>query len=280
MIVTLDAFSGRPNPSWALKENDRQGLISRVAGTALAAADAPAVHGRLGFRGYVVSTVSDDDTTAANAGLPETFRIPAAAIEAARWLLTTGQAAVDDDVLQAVADQIGSTPSSSENTSEAEEEGDVDSLAAAAVASCVIQNTAYHPGFWNTPAVQPNNNCYNYSMNFRSDSFAQPGTISGHPNNVTQCADVATAANWDGCTAGCSGPNKNVALVVWPGTDYHWYRRHSNGFWGHKPGQTSARNTDNSGHVIGGALTPANCDRGPYTIFCGYRFSPVGMKVR
>jgi hypothetical protein len=42
------------------------------------------------------------------------------------------------------------------------------------------RNTAYNPGFWNTPAVQPKNNCYNYAMNWRSDTFAQPGRISGH----------------------------------------------------------------------------------------------------
>jgi hypothetical protein len=78
-----------------------------------------------------------------------------------------------------------------------------------------------------------------------------------------------------------SGSNKNVALVVWPGVDYHWYRRHSNGFWGHKPGQTAARNVDNANVLINGITrTPANCNRGPYTHFCGYRFSPTGMQVR
>ena len=95
-----------------------------------------------------------------------------------------------------------------------------------------------------------------------------------------QCANVATAANWDGCKATCSGGNKTVALVIWPNVDYHWYRLHSNGFWGHKPGGTAARNTDNSGNVIGGALNPQNCNRGNYTVFCGYRYSPTGMKVQ
>lgn len=30
--------------------------------------------------------------------------------------------------------------------------------------------------------------------------------------------------------------------------------------------------------IDGVRLTPANCDRGPYSIFCGYRFSPTGMR--
>jgi hypothetical protein len=130
------------------------------------------------------------------------------------------------------------------------------------------------------PAAQPRNNCYNYAMDYQSNTFAQPGRISGHPNAVMQCADVGSAADFDGCTTVCVGPNKNVALVAWPGYDFHWYRLHTNGFWGHKPGATAARNTDNQGRVIGGALNPQNCDRGPYTAFCGYRFSPVGMRVQ
>jgi hypothetical protein len=102
--------------------------------------------------------------------------------------------------------------------------------------------------------------------------------------SAINCAEVGAAADRDGCKTTCSGSNKNVALVVslTPGfVDYHWYRRHSEGFWGHKPGGTAAKNTDNSGRIIDGRVrTPANCDRGPYKYFCGYRFSPTGMKVR
>ena len=129
--------------------------------------------------------------------------------------------------------------------------------------------------------MQPHNNCYNYSMNNRTDTFAQPGRISGHMYTALNCPNVGTAADWDGCKATCSGSVKLVALVIWPNQDYHWYRRHSEGFWGHKPGSTAARNTDNSGRVINGTtLTPANCNRGNYTQFCGYRFSSTGMRVR
>ena len=284
MRVTLDVYSGRENPSWDLSPSDARQLVSRLAGKAVASADE--VESTLGFRGYVVSVGDDSDETASAAGLPQTFRIGGAlpqqfisaeagevptlaaeeAQEAAQWLLTTAQQEVDPELLTIVQGALRPEPQPQ--------------LEAALAAACVIQNTPYNPGFWNTPAAQPNNNCYNYAMNYRSNTFAQPGRISGHPNNVMQCANVATAANWDGCKATCSGPNKNVALVIWPGHDYHWYRLHSNGFWGHKPGGTAARNTDNLGRVIQGALNPANCARGPYTIFCGYRFSPVGMRVR
>lgn len=303
MEITLDVFSGRPNPTWSLPDDEAKQLIERTAGRALAAADGgPA---GLGFRGFLVSAVADD--VAERAGLPQSFRLaslPAEkllaadgfaeralstdeAAETCLWLLRTARAEVSDEVLKHVAEAIGEQRSAfrAPTVAEVAEAGpDPDAgetaPASAVAAACLIANTAYNPAFWNTSTVQPYNNCYNYAMNYRSNTFAQPGRISGHPNSVMQCTNVATAANWDGCTAFCSGSNKNVALVVWPGVDYHWYRYHSNGFWGHKPGNTAARNTDNSGRVIGGALNPFNCNRGPYTNFCGYRYSPTGMQVR
>ena len=272
------------NPQWTLDPKQAKDLISRLAGKAVAAADA--AEGKLGFRGYVIEATGDD--TLDGTGLPASFRLAGAQAEeffgvqaeeaptltsqeagdAALWLLETSGGAVDDELLKTVKEMIvggGSVAAGAE--------------AAAVAAACVLQHTPYNPGLWNAPSVQPYNNCYNYAMNFRSNTFAQPGKISGHPNSVMQCPNVSTAANWDGCKATCSGPNLLVALVIWPGRDYHWYRYHSNGFWGHKPGSTAARNTDNSGQVIGGARNPQNCNRGPYTIFCGYRYSPVGMKV-
>jgi hypothetical protein len=36
MIVTLDVYSGRPNPSWRLSDKDHARLLERVSGRALA----------------------------------------------------------------------------------------------------------------------------------------------------------------------------------------------------------------------------------------------------
>src|SRR5205085_1147788 len=194
-------------------------------------------------------------------GTPGTFRISgfsdpagvafsaAESDDLSRFLLNTGRHVLDDALLEfldaSIQQQSGARaqpedeifpapaePAPDEPSTEAEGE-------AAAFAACVIANTAYNPAFWNTPAVQPKNNCYNYAMNWKSDTFAQPGRISGHIWTAINCGNVGTAANWDGCKTTCSGSNKNVALVIAPGPgfiDYHWYRRHSNGFWGHKPG--------------------------------------------
>src|SRR5262245_40576701 len=78
MIVTLDAFSGRPNPSWRISDKDNARLLERVAGRALTSSiegegDAP-----LGPRGFIISAVGDDDVPE---GVPQAFRVGNAALQ-------------------------------------------------------------------------------------------------------------------------------------------------------------------------------------------------------
>jgi hypothetical protein len=152
-------------------------------------------------------------------------------------------------------------------------------LAAALGAVVVVTHAAccsvpsYTPSFWNDAGtVQSNNNCYNYSNNKRTDTFAQPGRAAGAMYGSLTCPAVHTAATADGLTPVASGadcPNTQcrLALVVAPGWDYHWYRLDANGMWTHKPGQTRATNLDNSSNPI---PNPETANRGAYTDFCGY----------
>lgn len=141
----------------------------------------------------------------------------------------------------------------------------------------VETSPAYEPAFWNDGStVQRNNNCYNYSNNRRTDTFAQPGRASGRQYTQITVADVSAAAARDGLeptTASAISPTgkTKIALVIWPGVDYHWYRRDSDGRWTHKPGSTAATNVDNSGAVI---WNPETANRGSYTQFGGYFFTP------
>lgn len=299
--ITLDIFSGMPNPSWILSEEDTKELINRFAGKAMPSIDA--VENVLGFRSYIVETESDYEEIIRK--LPRIFRVGGTlpqryvttkgialplltteeSDEAAHWLLTTAGKAVNEELIRHVESVVETREKAIGLPKEESIEGEKEAAEVretAKLAPCVIKNTPYNPGYWNDDLiVRKNNNCYNYAMNYRSDTFAQPGRISSHPNSVMQCANVITAAEWDGCKRICSGSNKNVALVVWPDQDYHWYRKHSDGFWGHKPGSTPARNTDDCGYIIDGASrTPQNCCRGPYTQFCGYMYSPTGMRVQ
>jgi hypothetical protein len=131
----------------------------------------------------------------------------------------------------------------------------------------------YEPAWWNVPQRQPLNNCYNYATNYRSDTFAQPGQAAGAIYSALTCPAVLSAAVADELIVSPSADNKCpkeghlAALVIWPGSDFHWYRKGRNGYWTHKPGGTAVTNVDNSGMLI---IDPRTADRGPYTDFCTF----------
>ncbi len=136
---------------------------------------------------------------------------------------------------------------------------------------------SYTPAYWNDAGtIQYGNNCYNYGNNKRTDTFAQPGRRSGDYPNAMSCADVSSAAVSDGVARApasgvCPKRQCRLALVVDPGTYYHWYRLDKNGVWTHKPGGTRATNLDNSGNPISNPETANRCGGWLcYTDFCGY----------
>jgi hypothetical protein len=134
---------------------------------------------------------------------------------------------------------------------------------------------------WNTvPNITSKNNCYNYSTNYRSDTFGQPGQASGQKwNDLSACnvpagnISAKMGAVADGLINvprhgnNCISPGHLVALVNAPNYDYHWFRKGSNGKWSHKPGGTAATILDNSGNPI---TDPRTADRGVYINFCTF----------
>lgn len=141
------------------------------------------------------------------------------------------------------------------------------------VRACSIPG--YQPSWWNDGGtIQRWNNCYNYSNNKRTDTFAQPGAAAGVSLGLDDmhCDRVHAAAVADGIMplppgGKCPCTRDQIALVVWPDEDYHWYRLDAGGRWSHKPGRTQATNLDNSQNPIS---SPETADRGGYTEFCGY----------
>ncbi|XP_045200620.2 uncharacterized protein LOC123554486 [Mercenaria mercenaria] len=133
-----------------------------------------------------------------------------------------------------------------------------------------VCSTRFQPENWNYGQVQRRNNCYNYATNIRTDTFAQPGRASGQRYRITQAGPVYAATLRDGLTP-LNGPDAGseclIALVIWPGEDYHFLRLDNNGYWSQKSGRTEARNVDDSGDLI---TDPRTCDRGPYTVFAGW----------
>ena len=134
---------------------------------------------------------------------------------------------------------------------------------------------------WNSdPFIQSQNNCYNYSTNYRTDTYGQPGMAAGQQyNDLSACTVPAgkISAKMGAVADGlidlpsnnnkCPGTGHLVALVISPNWDYHWYRKGRNGKWSHKMGGTPASILDNSGNPIS---DPRTADRGSYVDFCTF----------
>ncbi len=306
--ITADVFSGRPNPVWIISDENEAKTILRgiMQDRALVTDSAPPDAG-LGFRGVVIESLSDE--LPQDFDLPPQLYIPAGQYaksskgnEIAERLIGMMTRAVPgteatadslplDETLQkflveqltlgsrvSVQDGRGSSTEAEPAEEKTSEEASID-----AAVTCTIELAAYNPGFWNNNStIRSRNNCYNYASNKRTDTFAQPGRGSGHKYTALTCAAVTTASLYDGlhrryhCFPTSEAPRYLVALVVAPGVDFHWYRKMKEGFWGHKPGGTAVRNTDNSGKLI---LDPATCNRGIYTHFCGYFYTCKSQKI-
>lgn len=301
--VTADVFSGRPNPSWIIEDESQiREVLNEIARnrSVIAATDGGRAELGLGFRGLIVEPLSDE--LAKDYDLPASFRLssgPALAgskgpeiIErltrslstaAPGYMVTDIEGAPDEALQSFLMDQLVTRSQVSTQDVSGAAQYEVQPEVVAAV-TCMIELGAYNPGFWNNDLTTlRNNNCYNYASNKRTNTFAQPGRGSGHMYTALTCNEVTRAALSDGlhrrfdCFPDSERPRYLVALVIWPNRDYHWYRKQKEGFWGHKPGSTPARNVDNSNRVIN---DPATCDRGPYTQFCGYFYTCRSQKIR
>lgn len=281
VIVTLDMYSGLPNPSWELSDEDAQKLKAMLASRVqISSATSPGALSRLGYRGLIVSA-SDPNLA------PSVLRAFDGILEAASlaqpnvidhdsevelFLLGTAGTALRRDEYELVREQV-----------EKNVEG---GPAGSSKGFEPMAEPPFDPGKWNNnETVRLNNNCYNYANDKITNTFAQPGRASGFQAPYPpSCGGTSEGATKDGLIsipdpAVTPVEGQVVALVVAPGPqmfDYHWYRRDSNGKWSHKPGSTSATNRDNSGKAID---DPRNCDRGPYGNFCGF-YNAIPSKTR
>lgn len=233
----------------------------------------PGIIGGLGYRGFTIRAVGErllDQEIYVHAGIidvgPRDINRFTDSPELEQFLLRTGGENVDPPVRDLVLAALNDRK-----------------LFSAAARIGVLAAPPYDPGKWNNdPNIRTRNNCYNYASDKITNTFAQPGRGSGSMYTAFDCANVGAAAQRDGQIL---IPNPNitptqghiVTLVMWPGNDFHWYRRDANGMWSHKPGSTPARNTDNSGNLIS---DPNTCDRGPYTAVCSsYNSIPAQTRI-
>ena len=241
--------------------------------------------GKLGYRGFTVRSSQDSSRGALSLAVHEGIidqgqgqvnRI-ADHREIESWLMSSApDQLVSEEVQIVVTAEIAQGPL------------DVASYLSTTAVSCptcvAADAPAYDPGSWNIPSIQPYNNCYNYANNQKTNTFAQPGRAHGDYPYPMACTDVNKAARADGLvdtnnfsTPLASGQGWYVALVIWPGADYHWYRQDNVGCWSHKPGGSAVRDVDNSGNPI---TDPQTCDRGPYTNWCTYMITNKNVVIR
>jgi hypothetical protein len=289
--ITLDIFSGRENPHAYVEGADARAILLELARNRSIVTTVESGYQGLGFRGVIIELT--DDETATRYALPSVFKIAggsspneAKAQEIAERLIRVAANAGSRDGVafspnfeSEVLEMLAAIPAH-------EYHGETDSHVRPApplpAGTCYIELGAFNPGFWNDPNYIGRNNCYNYASNKRTNTFAQPGRGSGHMYTSLLCPAVAPAAMSDGlhhrfdCLPDSEKPRWLVALVVAPGRDYHWYRKQKEGFWGHKPGGTPARNVDNNGALV---TNPETCARQPYTDFCGYFYVPRSQKI-
>ena len=68
-----------------------------------------------------------------------------------------------------------------------------------------------------------------------------------------------------------------VALLIWPGKDFHWLRRDANGNWSHKRGETAVSNKDDSQKII---TDPKKADLGNYKFVTFMNYCPGQITVK
>ncbi|QAZ66438.1 hypothetical protein [Solidesulfovibrio carbinolicus] len=294
--VTVDIFSGCPNPTWIVDNDKSREVLDAVAANPGAVADIGAGFSGLGYRGILVEQLQDH--SAPGYDMPSIFKVAsggavdeANGADLAMRLLATAPSdkadqpsPLDEELKKYIVDRLSALPDLvTPLDAQCITLDDPLMEVVTADVSCQIEFSAFNPNFWNQdPGVLRSNNCYNYATNRKTGTFAQPGRASGRYPTPLTCDGVVGGALSDGahrrfnCFPDTEKPRYIIAMVIWPGRDYHWYRKHSEGFWGHKPGSTPAKNTDNSQRVI---LDPEKCDRGAYTQFCGYLYTCKSMRV-
>jgi hypothetical protein len=296
--IEIDLFSGRPNPVWIITDGvETERFLDAVAEARGAIAKQGAGFDGLGFREVRVDLLGDDDPL--HKRVPRQFALASTAVAdldasgtLARRLIeaiplrskiqlvehasTPLTSKLRDGILERLTLFLADPPRPRRPKPPRRSNPLRTTIRDENCTKCQYEVSQFNPGFWNTPTVQPYNNCYNYARNWRTNTFAQPGRAHGAQTSTMACGTVTTAAMADGLRKRCDClpkseyPRRLMALVIDPGWDYHWYRHQRGGFWGHKPGTWTARNVDNSNVVI---TNPETCDRGGYTEFCDYFYA-------
>jgi hypothetical protein len=278
--IKLPVFSGRPDPEITFTGARARDLLNKLKKFDPAALAQPADWGGLlGYDGFIATPQVD--------GLPKRIRIHSS-------LLGAGSHELEEQLLQSIGPKIERTLGI--KVRRAVDTHVLDQIPVGVSKANVVllrkpaaeagfnpDRPVFQPEYWNDPDHIYRNNCYAAGTNNRTDTFPQPGLGSGKMYEAITPDEVLQAALRDGLKLLGDGKTFNpvapqgwtVVLVIWPDTDYHWYRvdfdSPADKLCSHKPGGTPDRNTDNSGNPI---PDPYKADRGGYTIVVATLYVP------
>lgn len=305
--VELDIFSGVPNPTWILTHQEEREFTERIqaAPEQVSPVFSDGDQLGLGYRGFIVRLVKDDDGPwsqrqhLTESPLPAEFRVGVVATaipesSVAQWLIETSarRVGVKDELLSVASAGVSLTPSRSEESYpdlgdsglDGQEDFSGGTWLEGEQCSASISLYVDNGGTFNLPEFVTRNNCYCFASNHLANSrFALPGRHGGRPAQAITGDEIDAGLRADGWRTACQNPDGlTIGAAVWPGNDYHFYRLVTNGdewLWGHKPGGTPVRYNDDSGWTLKKFVTgpgsfiwihPEDCNRGPYTDFVGF----------
>lgn len=304
--VELDIFSGMPNPSWVLTEQEEKELLDRIIAQPNLMQSPDSAPDVLGYRGFTVYVEKEDDGAWSKAARsiageldlidenttkikdafvsgviwPSTFRIgslessvASEVISTSSWLLETSEKKDSsvNDFLREVAK--GTIDMQAISRAVASTEADAVMSPDGPGMSCRSNYfTGTNYSGWNSIWYIFRNNCYCFASNHRANKrYAAPGNRSLGYFPGLSYDNMRKGLFADGWRDGCvTSRNLPIACVVWKNQDFHFYRKvSSNGVWGHKPGATKTKHTDDSNRTI---YNPETCNRGPYKEWYGYYY--------
>ena len=286
--VTIDIYSGRPNPTMEIDSNDAKKVLDSInpdGKPKTLSAKSVQPPGGLGYRGLIVEQLDK-----ASKDHPETMQLTHEEMFSADSFSALNGAALESLVFGKIS-SFQNLPNKKDFKTYLDKEVNrfkkewtaIKAITIPIIPPILVNACSCAPdpdiAWWNDGGViQSGNNCYNYASNYRTNTFAQPGRSAGQ--QYTSLAGCAVAVGQRSAKMGaiadklvelpsannkCPSVGHLVALVIAPGQDFHWYRKGFNGNWSHKPGGTAARITDNSNNLI---PDPRTANRGPYTQFC------------
>jgi hypothetical protein len=288
VLVTLQIFSQREDPTWLLSPDQTAELLRRIS--ALQEWTPFKAHyfaSRLGYRGFEVLSIPPSPLGRTRLVIDEglvdlgshdlTLFDPERGVEA--FLLSTAGEALDAAIVS------GAERGMAESATDALERRSRSLRFRPPVAVCAPNAEdapPYDPSRWSS--VLYSNNCYNYANDQILTSFAEPGRAHGI-NASASCPSMLDGAVADGLVAVPDfspalnqGEGWYVALVVQsklPPQDIHWYRQDADGCWSHKPGKAAVTRCDASQNPI---TNPRYCDLGPYE-FCTFMITRCGLRI-